>query len=505
MFLYMKLSIFEKILYFIMLPVVAIGSIMSPLTNDVRIFYGVEYLDWKYITPFPQNINYFWEIKPIMNHIINYALVVFTCALVPFENHFTQEIIVKSIIVLSVIVASWLFSRNILKMKYSFLLCSFGILCSLNLNQGQAEFWSLILAMIAAALLVEENKLWHYVSGILLMFAFLTKGTTACLVVSAICALIVLNKKVNWARVITGFVGMGVIFLIANFTIWKTLLSDIILAPMLSHVGEYSMMGQVIAIIIATIIAASIYIPCVGIGGTYGLIWIKNHLKDPRIYAFTVMWGIVFFITWGQGETFAYQFFPLVLPAIVSLILFEKETPRERPTKKIKRENIVAATIVLLFGMYCIFYAPVISYYGSQEKTMNDYFWNQSQMMNSKLDLQNQSSVLYMDTGSLPYYTNGVNSSCRYVAPLVLQRANPGRLIVSNLSQYWDAYNCTMNYQGRYILADGPLGKSDGWFGTDSSEKVAIVNKVHSEYNEVFDGAWTVYERKNESVMLNLT
>ena len=53
-----------------------------------------------------------------------------------------------------------------------------------------------------------------------------------------------------------------------------------------------------------------------------------------------------------------------------------------------------------------------------------------------------------------------------------------------------------MNYDGRYILADGPLGKDDGWFGTDTIEKKNIVAKVKSEYNEVFDGAWTVYEKK---------
>ena len=53
-----------------------------------------------------------------------------------------------------------------------------------------------------------------------------------------------------------------------------------------------------------------------------------------------------------------------------------------------------------------------------------------------------------------------------------------------------------MNYDGRYILADGPLGKDDGWFGTDSIEKKNISKKIKSEYNEVFNGAWTVYERK---------
>ena len=147
-----------------MLPVLCIGSILSPLTNDVRIFYGVEYLDWKYIADFPSNINYYFEIKPIMNHCINYFIVVVTNFFIPFSNHFAQEILIKAIAVGIAIVACYLFSRNVLKIKYGFLLSFFGSMCVLNVNSLQAEWWSLFLVMVATALLVEENRWWHYVS-----------------------------------------------------------------------------------------------------------------------------------------------------------------------------------------------------------------------------------------------------------------------------------------------------------------------------------------------------
>jgi len=208
------------------------------------------------------------------------------------------------------------------------------------------------------------------------------------------------------------------------------------------------------------------------------------------------MWGITFVVIWIQNETFAYQFYPLILPAIVSLVLYEKETPRDRPGKKFKRENIICASIVLLFGMYCVFYAPVVSYYGSQEKIMNDYFWNQSEIMNNKLDIKNQSSVLFLDTGALPYYT-GINSSCRHVAPLVVQRANPNRMFILNLSDNIKTEECILSYNGKYILADGPIGPEDSWFGADTPQKNLIINKIHDEYFEAYSGAWTVYERKS--------
>lgn len=477
-----------------MLPIVAIGSILSPLTNDVRIFYGVEYLCWKYIPDFPSNINAFWEIKPIMNHISNYFLVVVTNFFIPFSNHFAQEILIKTITVGIAIVACWLFSRNVLRIKYGFLLSFFGTMCVLNVNSLQAEWWSLLFVMVAAALLVEENKLWHYLSGVLLMLAFLTKGTTISLVVSGICALIVLNHKVDWARMITGFIAAGAFFIISNFVIWPTLVSDILLAPQLSHVFEYSMTAQVGVIVIAVIIASSVYIPVAGIGGTYGLVWMKNHLKDPRIYAFITMWGIVFAVTWLQSESFAYQFFPLVLPAIVSLVLYEKETPRDRPGKKFKRENIICASIVLLFGMYCVFYAPYVSYYGKQEADMNDFFWEQSNKINKEFDLPNQSSVVYIDTGSGPYYFSS-KSECKYPAPLIIQRANPNRNFILDLPQNYDEFFCLMNTTSKFIVADGPIGPEDSWMGNDTYQKAEIIQKLRNEYVSVHSGGWEIYRR----------
>jgi len=126
---------------------------------------------------------------------------------------------------------------------------------------------------------------------------------------------------------------------------------------------------------------------------------------------------------------------------------------------------------------------------------MNNYFDENAKAIEAKFNLSKEDSILYLDTGSGPYYF-GVNSSCRYVAPLILQRNNPGRTVVSNLTEYWDAYNCTMGYNGRYILADGPLGKDDGWFGTDSVEKKNLVSKILRNYDEVYSGAWTLYEHK---------
>ena len=172
-----------------------------------------------------------------------------------------------------------------------------------------------------------------------------------------------------------------------------------------------------------------------------------------------------------QSESFAYQYFIFLIPAIVSLVLYEKETPLVKPGKKLKRENLVAATIVILFVLWCFLYSPV-GKYGHEEHDMNCYFNNESAEINSQFNLSNQSSVSCTSTRDrVRTIFDGVNSSCRYVAPLIIQRANPSRQMVLSLPQNRDGYNCIMNYTGQYIIADGKLGANESWFGNDTYQK----------------------------------
>ena len=503
----MALSIFDKILYYVMLPILCIGSILSPLTNDARIFYSTQYLAYAHFS-FPQGISYVWEIKPIFSHIFNYCLVVFTCALVPFSNHFAQEIIIKTIAVALAIVASYLFAKNVLKIKYSFTLCFISLFACLNLNILQMEWLAIILSMISCALFMETKNYYHYIAGALLILVLLSKGTTGCLIISAICTVLIFNKlRLDWIRGGMGFVVTGLLFFVASQTIWKEMISDILISPVLSHVGEYDMVAQVGVTAIATVISMSIYIPIVGLGLVYGSLWIKNHIRETEAKLLIISWLVIAITVWAQSESFPYQYYAFALPAIVGLVLYERDTPKEKKGKlKLKRENVITTSIIILFAMWCVLYSPqplwgLEQNYGVQELKMNNFFDKSANEMEVKFNLSKEKTLLYLDTGAGPHYTNGINTSCRYVAPLVIQRANPGRLIVSNLSQYWDEYNCIMSYtdNGRYILADGTLGKEDGWMGMDSVEKRNLASKILENYDEVYSGAWTLYEHKKQS------
>ena len=375
------------------------------------------------------------------------------------------------------------------------------------------EWLAILLSMISCALFMEEkNKYLHYIAGALLILVLLSKGTTGCLIISAICTVLIFNKlRLDWVRGGIGFVVTGLLFFAASQTIWKEMIPDIFISPVLSHVGEYNMIAQIGVTAIATVISMSIYIPIVGLGLVYGSLWIKNHIREIEAKLLICSWLAIAITVWAQSESFPYQYYAFVLPAIVGLVLYERDTPKEKKGKlKLKRENIITTTIVILFIMWCVLYSPqplwgLEQNYGIKELKMNNFFDKSANEMEVRFNLSKEKTILYLDTGSGPHYTNGINTSCRYVAPLILQRANPGRLIVSNLTQYWDAYNCIIGYDNRYILADGPLEKEDGWFGMDTVEKRNIYEKVKNEYNEVYSGAWTLYEKKNESKILNFT
>ena len=388
-----------------------------------------------------------------------------------------------------------MFSKNVLKIKYGFLLSFMAMFCSLNLNILQAEWWATIFIMNATALFMEENHNWSYVAGALLIPAFLVKGTTGALMVSCVCAVMIFQRSIDWKRGLAGFITTGLAFFAASQTIWPTMIGDIFLAPILSHVGEYNWFGMVYVTLVAIAISFSIYIPAIGIGTVYSGVWFKNHIRDPRAIWFLGMWAAPLFVVWLQSESFAYQYFIFIIPAIISLVLYEKETPLVKPGKKLKRENLVAATIVILFVLWCFLYSP-IGKYGHEEHDMNSYFNNESAEINSRFDISNQSSVLYLDTGSGPYYFDGVNSSCRYVAPLIIQRANPSRQMVLSLPQNRDEYNCIMNYTGQYIIADGKLGANESWLGNDTYQKQNINIKISNEYVDSHSGGWEIYTKK---------
>ena len=157
---------------------------------------------------------------------------------------------------------------------------------------------------------------------------------------------------------------------------------------------------------------------------------------------------------------------------------------------RIARLVIILTAIVYLcfFASWGILSAPDNAYYANRlyaaEYTQNHYHIDQ------------QPSVLYLDYGDAPYWLHA-NSSCRYIAPLMIARSRDDHNL-SYLKEYQEEYQCIMQYQGQYIImeTDDPIAD---WFGENQTGRATIMQKIHRNYTLVYDSpSWRVMERKPE-------
>ena len=155
--------------------------------------------------------------------------------------------------------------------------------------------------------------------------------------------------------------------------------------------------------------------------------------------------------------------------------------------KIIKPIIIVAAIIYLCF----------FSAWGILSTPDNIYYQNRVADAHNTIALYHidkQPSVLYLDYGDAPYWLHA-NSSCRYVAPLMIARSRDDHNL-SYLKEYQEEYQCIMQYQGQYIImeTDDPIAD---WFGENQTGRATIMQKIHNNYTLAYDcPSWRVMERK---------
>jgi hypothetical protein len=103
--------------------------------------------------------------------------------------------------------------------------------------------------------------------------------------------------------------------------------------------------------------------------------------------------------------------------------------------------------------------------------------------------------ILYLEPGDAPYFLH-VNSSCRFIAPLVLVRYRDD-WNTTNLPQYWTEYNCIADYQGKYIIMELGNNPALDWFGENQTVRQPLLNIIRKNYSVVYDYEWRLLERNN--------
>jgi hypothetical protein len=122
-------------------------------------------------------------------------------------------------------------------------------------------------------------------------------------------------------------------------------------------------------------------------------------------------------------------------------------------------------------------------------------------MMDAHYNISGQPSTLYLDPGYVLFYFTS-QPACRYAEPLPIQRNKPIHLPsgdvewdMTNAPGYWEDWNCTMNYTGKYIIA------LDTWMNWTAPAHRPIWDMINTsyermEYVKVRDDWYSIYMRK---------
>lgn len=485
---------FDFILYFIIIPYVAVSFCLTRLTNDSRIFLAAEAIADTYYS-LPYGFDAAYEVKPVGNRILNWCLYKVANTFVPFidNNYDWFGMVVKTVALIILIACCWYISTKI-KFPYSFPILFLSFACQANFGIMMSEWFAVLFSLVAIAMCMEENKTYTFTAGVIMVGVGLLKSITCLLLIPMMCAVYLLNKKLNISYLIAGCATASVTFFILCLTIWPYSISDMLMSRLVAHVGMYDIttMLQWFWMTQTTTsfpVAMTTYIPGILVGIIAAILLTCIYISKRayfKISLVVVSWVVPAFIVFIQSEFIVYHYLVLLLPSLISIAVFCM-------TSKKYMVVILLAMILILPG-YVLINSNTGSF-SSYEYT----FWQQKEQnadsINSQFNLTNQTSLLYLDPGDASYYFHA-NSSCHYITPMPIERSTD-KWNMSHLPQYKETRDCILSYQGEYIVADIRGGRTTGYYGAGILNDRDIMNLISSNYTMVESKSWDIYQKNS--------
>ena len=315
-------SVFHRLFYFILFPFISISYCLTPLTDDATIFIGVERIADLYY-PFPIGIDLAWEIKPMGNRIINWVLYKFGDAVVGFSSHWFP-LAVKLFALAAVITVSYYLSTK-LNGWYVFPLVFIALTCISPRSILQAEYWTVLLALVCIGLLLDNQWYSPIIVGILFVGIGLLKGITGLMLVSVLCGIYLL-KDVKLSERFGGMY-VGIMLGISTFsllflTIWQHMIPDMLMSSHIARVGFFSFSYVLSSFVIWT----AYYLPSTPLAflALFVALFVLMQLRGWDAPTFVLMWVAPFAMVLIQGEFMIYHYYPTTVPAVVTLVMWER-------------------------------------------------------------------------------------------------------------------------------------------------------------------------------------
>lgn len=462
----------ESIISILILIPVTLIFIFKEFSNDARTYHGVARLT-DYFGSFPTNVDLAYESKPIGNRILNYILYKISSLFTSFGTP-EYEIVVKIISVICVLLICYYFSTKF-KEKYIFLLSSLAFLTPLNFTLLVPDWWSPLFGLLALSLFLTNTPRNHYLAGMIITIICLLKGPTIILVISIACALYLLKKE-NWIQSLTRGAISSILFLLFILLcgFFTNIIPDMLILGKYGHLGYYNI-PEIMLGFTQILIPTFLFIPILIAGFISGIFLYYKFIRsrDPiKLILFGLMWASTIFYICIQNMFFPYHYMALAFPSLISIISLSNNR-----VKKLSIINIIFIFIIM---------ASLNMVMTTEEGTGNLTIYKN--IISNYPDIQYQDTILYLDSGSAPYYFK-INSSCRFIQPLPFQM-NTNTWDITDTEQYQENFKCIMDYRNKYIIMDKI------WFDQNTTDSKKVMEHIQKNYTLIWSDEWYIYKRR---------
>jgi hypothetical protein len=318
-------KIIDFVIYALILPFTFLSFILTPLQNDTKIFIGVEYIADTF-NQIPAAWDQVWEIKPIGNRILNWALYKAASVIAPISNPALFGIVVKTIALVMAIVVAWYFASKV-NVRYTFPLTIMAFCAIGTISTLQPEWWASLAGLVAMGFLLTDNKHLHFITGLIFVCMGLLKGITAALIVPVLIGVWMLNPdaRIYWKHLAAGVVVAAGTFLLTALTIFPNAIPNMMMSAEVARVGLYPW-TLVTTMAFGKLIPYTSQMPVTCAGLFLAVAYFRITRKDAMwSVAFVTMWLVPAGMVVIQSELMIYHFFAFTIPALVTVVLWGRE------------------------------------------------------------------------------------------------------------------------------------------------------------------------------------
>lgn len=461
----------------ITLPTVIYSYLMVVFNDDTHIFLGVARLA-DAMGSFPANVDMAWSTHPIGLRMVYYILYKLTGF--EYGNEFALQVLTKGIVAIIILCTSYYFAQQvkqklpILNVYTVFLITTLSFFTLHIMFLLESEFFAAIFSILAIALLLSDSRKANIAAGSLLVLIILMKVVTVVFIPVILAAWILITgyyKSEKLFNCLFGFELASIAFVAACLLWFKNFIPDFFLMLALHDPTGYGLQTRIYMMVIQSL-AVGWFMPILMAGAITGVVVFYDLMKYNTRFqqlSFIIMWISPLTLVFIQSEFFMYHYVGLIIPSVVSIILFMTiNYPKYQELIFI----LIIALILLIFGIT-----------SSVWQDTHEHIWDNqisnTTIIKEKYNISAQPSILYLDTGITAYWL-GAPSACRYTYPLVIRRGYS--LGLSESIYYKTAKECIMNYTGDYVVA----------LNGDASDP-EINAKLSNEYIKVYAGTrWGV-------------